>query len=117
MKIMVCGGRDFDDYQRLSAALAFTTLNPILDCSIISGGAKGADKMTEIFANAHNVPITIIKADWDKHGRKAGMLRNIQMLNMCPDVVYAFWDGRSKGTEHSITEAGRNGIRVVVFNY
>lgn len=52
--------------------------------------------------------------DWNSHGKRAGFMRNIVMLELVPDIVYAFWDGASTGTGHTIGEARRRGIPVDV---
>lgn len=43
-------------------------------------------------------------ADWDKHGKAAGFLRNSTMVDVC-DIVVAVWDGTSKGTQDTIRKA------------
>ncbi len=69
---------------------------------------------------AHNVAVGLgwnvepYPADWERHGRRAGHLRNLAMLDYPPDLVLAFWDGQSPGTRHTITEARRRGIPVEV---
>jgi hypothetical protein len=53
-----------------------------------------------------------IPADWKTHGRSAGPKRNLMMLDMKPDLVLAFWDGKSPGTKHLIENARKRGIPV-----
>ncbi len=79
-------------------------LKPILvdrtePITIISGRAKGADRLGERFAQEHNIPIQRFLADWDTHGKKAGFLRNLEMAKAA-DILIAFWDGKSRGTQH-----------------
>jgi ABC-type sugar transport system substrate-binding protein len=47
----------------------------------------------------------VFHADWDQFGKRAGYLRNEQMLNQHPTAVWAFWDGQSRGTLHTMREA------------
>ncbi|TAL45507.1 MAG: hypothetical protein EPN91_02025 [Salinibacterium sp.] len=54
------------------------------------------------------------KADWETYGRRAGIVRNLAMLDTRPDLVIACWDGESKGTAHTMTEARKRGIPVEV---
>ena len=57
-----------------------------------------------------------IRADWERFGRAAGMRRNEQLLQCVkPDVVIAFWDGKSPGTRNMIEHARAAGVRVAVF--
>jgi hypothetical protein len=68
---------------------------------IISGTAKGVDRAGERFASDYDIYIEFFPADWDKHGKKAGYLRNIEMADYCTHAI-VFWDGVSKGTASMI---------------
>ena len=54
---------------------------------IISGGAIGSDKMAERYAKIHNIPVLILVPDWKKHGKKAGILRNTDIINESTHVI------------------------------
>lgn len=69
---------------------------------VVSGNANGVDKLGEDWANAFNKPIKIFKPDWNKFGKTAGILRNIEMGDYA-DALIAIWDGKSKGTKHMIS--------------
>ena len=84
--------------------------------TIISGGAKGADSLGERFAEQHSLHLTVCKADWNKHGKSAGYIRNSEMADI-GDVLLAFWDGKSKGTKHMIDLALKKGLIVEVVYY
>lgn len=87
-----------------------------VDC-IFSGGAKGADKLGERLAEEKGIRTSIFNANWDYHGKKAGIIRNEEMAEW-GDALLAFWDGSSKGTKHMIdcaTEAGLI-VHVVMYN-
>lgn len=100
MKLAIVGSRTFNDYAILaSGILKFTTVS-----KIISGGAKGADHLAEDFAENWDIPIDIFKPDWDKYGKQAGFIRNQLIVDAC-DMVVAFWDGKSKGTQDTILKA------------
>ena len=101
MKVAVIGGRKFDDYERMKSIL---DLLPIT--RIISGGARGADKLSERYATENNIPTKIYLPDWDLFGKKAGFLRNTTIIENS-DIVIAFWDGRSRGTRDSIGKANK----------
>ena len=101
MKLAIVGSRDFDDYDKLKESIPFEA--PDISV-IISGGAKGADTLGWRFAATMGIPTLIFKPEWDKLGKKAGFIRNQQIVDAC-DMVLAFWDGKSKGTEHTISLA------------
>ena len=71
---------------------------------VVSGAAKGADSLGEKWAIENNIQTLIFPADWDKHGKRAGFIRNEDIIKNCDGVV-AFGDGESKGTVHSLSLA------------
>lgn len=113
MKVLVCGGRDFNNYFLLHTyLLGVHTKTPITE--IIEGGAKGADALAARFADQLNIPLHTFKADWDKFGKSAGPIRNAQMLaEGKPDLVVAFPTLRSVGTHDMIAKAKAKKVRVV----
>ena len=117
MKIAIVGGRDFNDYEFLEKELAkFIEENNISLNSIVSGGAKGADTLAEKFATEMDVEMIVFKPDFEKFGRGATLARNTQIIENS-DVVFAFWDGKSKGTHDSIKKAEKLNKRLLIFNY
>ena len=109
-KVAIVGSRNFDDYELLSERLK----NYVGNISeIISGGAKGADSLAEMFADEYGIKKTIFKAEWDKFGRSAGIIRNKDIVKNC-DVLIAFWDGKSKGTKNSIDLATIQNKKVTI---
>lgn len=111
MKILVCGGRDFNDVAYLEEVL-----NGILAISkvdiIIEGEAKGADTLARNWADKNNISVDKYPADWDKNGKSAGFKRNEQMLiEGKPDLVVAFPGGN--GTRHMIKIAKKHGFPVL----
>jgi hypothetical protein len=99
MKLAVVGSRSFIDYEFLKKMLAFH------ECTqIISGGARGADRLAKQYAAENGISIREFLPDWDTHGKSAGYLRNKQIVEACDELV-AFWDGESRGTKYSITLA------------
>ena len=99
MKIAVIGSRTFNDFTLLE-----DTLNNFNIDTIISGGAKGADKLAEEYADKYNIKTLIFEANWKKYGNAAGPIRNKFIIENA-DYVIAFWDGKSKGTLSSINIA------------
>ncbi len=113
MRILVCGGRNFSDRK-----LMCKTLDQIYISNdfthLIHGNANGADKMSEWWAEAYDIKIEVYPAQWDKHGRAAGPIRNKQMLvEGKPDLVVAFPGGR--GTANMIKQAKAAGVGVIEF--
>jgi hypothetical protein len=110
MKVLVCGSRDWTDREAIQAAIA--RYGPSVE--IIHGNARGADLLAVDVALFLGLPCVGFPADWDRHGRRAGILRNLEMLDERPDLVMAFQVGASRGTQHTIDEALRRGISVEV---
>lgn len=106
MKLLVCGGRDYDDAVLVDEVLAWLAPN-----CIIEGGALGADTLARRWASATSVPCQTIPADWEAHGKAAGPIRNVIMLEMKPDIVLAFPGGR--GTDNCVKQALARGIPVL----
>jgi hypothetical protein len=106
----VCGGRE---YQNLSRVMHILTAihNKRGITEIIHGAAKGADSLAGHWARTFGIKETAVPADWDKHGKRAGPLRNEEMLKLKPDGVVAFPGGR--GTEHMIRIATEAGLKVM----
>ncbi|MFW6226284.1 MAG: DUF2493 domain-containing protein [bacterium] len=100
MKIAVIGSRNFTDYELLKSKLDKIHERKIITC-IVSGGAKGADKLSERWADENGIEKLIFIPDWNKYGKRAGFLRNEDIIKNA-DAVVAFWDGVSKGTQHGI---------------
>jgi hypothetical protein len=103
MKLAVVGSRGFNDYEKLKSNLDIIHKVKIVTC-VISGGAYGADSLAEKWAKENNIETLIFYPDWDKYGKSAGYIRNEEIVK-ASDAVIAFWDGTSKGTEHSINLA------------
>ena len=113
IKLAVIGGRDFNN-----KALLTKTLDEIRDkiSVVVSGGAKGADKMGEDWATENNIPTKIFYPDWKKWGPSAGPRRNELIINECDECI-AFWDGKSKGTAHSIELCKKQNKPLRIINY
>lgn len=110
MKIIVCGGRDFQDYEKVWSVLDdLHKEHPITE--VIHGAAKGADLFAHIWAKRRNVPVVPVPAAWKIHKGSAGPRRNLQMLEMLPELVVAFQGGR--GTAHMVQSAIKAGIQVI----
>jgi hypothetical protein len=78
---------------------------------VVSGGARGVDRLGEDWAKINKVPVTRFLADWNKYGKRAGYVRNAVMASYGTALV-AVWDGCSKGTKHMIDLAAAKGLPV-----
>lgn len=86
-------------------------MNPIL----VSGACpKGADRLMETLWEHNHWPIERYPADWEKHGRSAGFVRNQEMVSTKPDVCFAFIRDNSKGASHTLRLAEAAGIPAIV---
>ena len=115
MKLAVVGSRGFNNYDLLKHKLDVINEKRGITL-IVSGGARGADSFAEQWAKENNVPTKIFYPEWDKHGKKAGYIRNVEIVQNS-DALIAFWDGVSKGTEHSINLARAQAIPVSIIKY
>lgn len=116
MRVLVCGSRRFTNPFTVSLAIDERIARLPERSTVIHGAANGADKIAAEAAVRHGHRVNAFEADWDRYGKRAGVIRNIRMLNSRPELVIAFWDGQSRGTAHTIREAQRRGIPVEVLS-
>jgi hypothetical protein len=100
-KVIVAGGRDFNDEQRFEQVICDYAEKTDAMVSIITGMARGADRLAYEFARRNKVQWYEFHADWDKYGKRAGYVRNGEMAKEA-DALIAFWDGESRGTRNMI---------------
>lgn len=79
MKVLVCGGRDYDPLKAEEWLYNYYS-DKEKPSEIIEGGASGADMGGVYFGNNSGVPVRTFKAEWNKYGKSAGFLRNTRML-------------------------------------
>ena len=113
-RVVVAGSRNFGDYERLSAELDKFLVGK-KNVVIVSGTARGADRMGEQYAAEHGYKIDQFPAEWGKYHQGAGPIRNMQMVKTA-DAVVAFWDNQSSGTRNIIDCARQESIPYKVFN-
>lgn len=117
-KVIIAGSREFDCYEIVRDIMDELILETnSVPTEIISGTAKGADTMGETYAKELGIPIKRFPANWNKHGKKAGHLRNIEMAEYGEQLV-AFWDGQSPGTKQMIEYSESIGMpmKVIIYN-
>jgi hypothetical protein len=113
--LIVAGGRDFEDYELLKEKLDFFTKDKD-KVVVVSGAAKGADTLGEQWAKERGYEVHPFPALWNKYGKRAGFIRNAEMLNYA-DALVAFWDGKSRGTAHMIKITREKGLPLRVVRY
>jgi len=110
MKVLVCGGRNYQNATKVREILDLFGKDKIL--LVIHGGAPGADRLAGQWALRNNVAERVYHADWPKYGRRAGPIRNQQMLDEgSPHLVVAFQGG--SGTADMIKRADESGVPVL----
>jgi len=118
----VVGSRSFHDYEVLEYEIdkifrGKKQARPDRKMCIVSGGARGADRLAKRYADEHFfVDYIEYKPDWEAHGKQAGFMRNVEIVKNS-NMVIAFWNGKSKGTKHtmSVTQSVGKYLKVVRF--
>jgi hypothetical protein len=118
MKIVIFGGRDFNDRPYMLNVLLQAEAEGEINAEtiLLCGMARGADLMTKSIWDHAGMPVECFPADWNSHGKAAGFIRNNQMAGLC-DKGIGFWDGSSKGTAHMIRTMQRLGKPLAVIRY
>lgn len=120
MKIAIIGSRTFDDTAHLKAVMLSHFSANVSDWShvteVISGGAKGADKLGADWAREQGIKLTEYLPDWERYGKRAGFIRNEDIVKNA-DMVVSFWDSISKGTQNSLSIAKRLKIPTLVIYF
>lgn len=125
MKVVACGSREFSDTLYATSKIIERIQALPLDSLLIHGDAQGADRLAGAAAALAGLQVLPVPARWSEHvegcrcaGRswcfEAGKKRNLEMLDMQPELVVAFWNGSSTGTMHTVTNARGRGIETEV---
>jgi hypothetical protein len=111
MRVIVAGSRDVNSKIIVHQAIIESEFDIT---EVISGCARGVDKLGEAIALDDNIPVKQFPANWDEYGRGAGFIRNREMAEYA-DALIAVWDGKSKGTKHMIDIARKYGLEIYVY--
>lgn len=117
MRTIIAGSRTITGYAVVCEAIA---ASGFIITEVVSGAARGVDRMGERWAAEHGVPLHSAPADWDTHGRRAGYLRNEEMAEYAsqdpdgPGQLIAVRENNSRGTTHMIDLARQYGLDVYV---
>lgn len=118
MKVIIAGSRTIEDYKLLKRAINSSEFNIT---EIISGGAQGVDRMGERYAKEAGIDLVIMPANWKKHGKAAGPIRNEKMAAYASSDknirggLIALWDGKSRGTKNMIDNAEKYKLNKFVY--
>ena len=119
LKVIIAGSRTFSNFKDLVKycnKILYKKYKEGYIIEIVSGGARGADKLGEDYAKLNNFKYTVFEANWDMYDKKAGYLRNEEMASYS-DALIAFWDGKSKGTKHMISLAREYDMPVRIIRF
>lgn len=117
IKVIIAGGRDFNNYELLRQKMDSVLRNrQDEEIIIVSGKARGADALGERYADERGYRVSEHPADWDRFGKAAGYIRNKEMAKEA-DALVAFWDGKSRGTKHMIDLAREHGLKISIVYY
>ena len=108
MKLMIAGSRSITEFDLTPYIPADTEL-------IISGGAIGVDTIAEHYADEHRISKLIVYPRYEQFGRSAPIRRNEQMVNFA-DRVLVIWDGKSRGSAHTINYAKKKEKPLQIIN-
>jgi len=112
MRVIIAGSREGAVYKNVVDAVRESCWDIT---EVVSGGARGVDKLGEEFAKKNSIPLKTFHANWTKYGKRAGPIRNKKMAEYA-DALIAIWDGKSRGTKDMICQATIQGLWVHVFN-
>ena len=137
IKLIIAGSRDFNDYKLLEKEVDSYILSVlekldaivydefllriltnenfnVLPIEVVSGTARGADRLGEQYAKTRNLPIKYFTPNWSQNGKSAGYIRNEEMAKYSSDCII-FNLGRSKGSVHmeNIAKRYKLGLKVI----
>ena len=116
MRVLICGSREWSDRGQLHRELTgLYAEHPFW--AVIVGDARGADTMALGWALGLRITADVFHANWNRDGRRAGLIRNLKMLDEKPDLVVAFLEGKSSGTMHTVHNARKRGLTVQTFGH
>lgn len=110
MKVIIAGSRDLTNMANIKQAVKESNFDIT---EVVSGHARGVDRLGEQWAKTSNISVKLFPADWGKFGKAAGFVRNKEMAEYA-DALIAIWDGVSRGTENMIFNARGFELKVYV---
>jgi len=115
MRTIIAGSRHLTDCSIVHSIIAQCPwVNSVT--TVVSGAAPGVDTCGELWATLNNKPFERYPADWNKHGRAAGPLRN-QIMAERADALIAIPTADSRGTRDMIRRAEAMSLKVWIYEY
>jgi len=112
MRVIVAGSRSITDYEKVKQIL---DTSPYKITCLVNGLANGVDTLAYHWAKENKIKIDCYPANWYKHGKGAGFMRNYQMAHNA-DACIVIWDGNSPGSKHMIQTAKKLNLYLHVVN-
>jgi hypothetical protein len=109
MRTIIAGCRDIENEILVFGAIV---QSGICITEVVSGGAKGVDRLGEEWADRNNIPVKLFPAQWKEHGKAAGPIRNDAMA-IYANALIAIWDGQSRGTKNMIDNAIKYKLKII----
>ena len=122
MNLLIAGGRDMINYDILCDGISKfkDTFENVIITGIVTGKARGADSLGERYGVVNDIPIHEFSVDWDKLGKRAGYVRNMEMAKFLVETqgkALIFWDGVSRGTKNMIDILEAMNVDYVIRRY
>jgi len=131
MKVIIAGSRTITDISVVEKAIEASGFDQSFGITeIISGTAKGVDRLGEKWAEERRLPVSYFRPKWDdleapgavikvnsygkQYNARAGHDRNEEMAKHA-DALIAIWDGKSRGTKNMIENARKYGLKVYIY--
>lgn len=134
--VLIAGSRDLGYTSLVPAGQGYVPCSTVLEalCTValshfkdhgnihvVEGGARGADEAGKMWAQEKGYDVIEMPADWDKHGRAAGHIRNKEMAEFIKSkgscLAIILWDGKSNGTANMIGNVKKFGIPYAICNF
>lgn len=118
LRVIVCGDRNWSDRDRVKEVISAFAERLNQPMTIVDGSAKGADSMANNVAEELGLETERYPASWSQLGKRAGPIRNQEMLDQGVDFVIAFHSDldSSKGTRDMVTRARKRGVPCYLFS-
>lgn len=113
-RVIIAGTRSFTDYALLERYCNTVLYNKQMTGEkiiILSGHCRGVDVLGERYANSKGYQVELYPAEWERYGKRAGIIRNEIMVQRA-EALIAIWDGQSHGTQNIIKLAERYGLKI-----
>lgn len=108
MRVIIAGSRSIDNYDLVKHCIAQSNFTIT---TVVSGTARGVDKLGERYAKENNIPIKQFYPNWDAYGKSAGYKRNALMAENA-DALIILIEGNSKGSTHMYNIAKEKGLKI-----